>query len=432
MHFQKTYEQKDIPVDTSKIIFKAMFIAFFAVFVFIIWLMIAELSSGTIATGTVMPETETKIIQHLEGGIIEKVYVSDNTLVKEGDLILSLDQSEINASIAILQNQYDALDSVIKRLIAESEGRELALSDTFDKLPTSIQTQWKLFKIRGEALKKDNDILAQHIVQTEQEIQALESEKEALETNKASLSEEIATAKSLYKSRYIEKTQYHNIHNQFADVKGRLARNEAEISQAKQKIIETRMQMTKLEHDWKTRVYEELVDVQTRIKDVQEKQGVMLEKLKRTIVKSPLDGRIKEIKFKLKGGVISPGGIVVEIVPTEEKLVVEAEIDPDHIDNVTIGMKSFVKFTAYNRRKQDPLEGEVVAISADTFKNDRTDVSYYKVMVEISKEELQRNKNVNLQPGMLAQVEIVLGTKTAMYYLLDPLIASIDRAFKED
>ncbi|MDD2697780.1 MAG: HlyD family type I secretion periplasmic adaptor subunit [Arcobacteraceae bacterium] len=422
-------ELTEIPLSTDKHSRVAFIIIIATLFVFIIWGYYSQLNSGAIASGEIIPSDKILTIQHQEGGIVEKIYVKDGQFVKKGDKLIELNALADNSEVEIIQNEMDSLEAMIKRLKSERDG----VNYLTKKIKTdSMQTQLDIFLSRKESLKNDLEIMKQRIEQTDEEIRGYEAEIKALQTILSTSKETNDMNAELYKNRYIEKKRYLDSQNNLADIEGKIGKKRSDIGIAKQKITETRLQMERIQAQWKNDLLEELRKAQDGLDLNQKKIKIFSDKVNRSIITAPEDGKIHNIKFNTIGSVVKAGEELMQIVPTNENLVVEVNILPDDINSVYVGLKAYVRITAFNQRYHNAIMGEVSEISADTYKDPQRGVSYYRAKIIIDNKELKEVEKMELYPGMLAQAEIVTGERSVIDYLVEPLRASFTRAFKEE
>lgn len=421
-----------IPSSTGKHIIIGLVIIGFGVIGILLWASLYKINAGAIAYGEIIPAENTVKIEHLEGGIVSEIMVKEGDKVTEGQSLLKLSSSSAAAQLAVLENEKAVLEALVKRLEAERDGKSYRAEIKSDA-SGSVFTQIELFRVRKESLLQDMEILSQRIAQTEAEIIAMKSQRSALEKILATSSEVLRMNTELYDHRYIEKRVLLENQSKVAETEGSLGKINAEIASAEQKIIETRFQILKIQSEWRNDLLEQLRKAYDELTVVSERLTAAQDVIQRNIVRSPVDGVVQELKFKTTGGVIPPNGFVMEIVPSDRELLIEARVFPDDIDVVYPGLTSFVRLTAFKAREHFALKGEVIRVSAGTFKDERTGDTYYKAIVRIDSDELQKKQfsDVKLFPGMIATVDIVFGERTVIRYLLDPILDSFRKAFKE-
>lgn len=325
------------------------------------WGISAQLDSGAVAMGEVIPAGKVRTIQHLEGGIIKAIRVKDGDRVKVGQELVELDATELRAAITIAD-------------------RELAGSQA-------------------------------RVIDVRREIEGWSSRQDSLAKLAKNAQEEGAINQDLFDKNFIAKPRLLQLDSQTAQTFATLGENAAELARAKQKMSE----------------------IEASMAGTRERKSLAQQRLARTHVLAPQDGIVNNLKFVTLGGVIPPGGPILDIVPDSEELVVEAKIMPDDIDVVYPGLVTRVKLTAYKARSHITLQGTVVGVSGTTFKDESTQGRpYYKVRIEIRSEELKKVDRGILTAGMTAQVDIISGKRSALQYLLDPVRDSFRRAFKEN
>lgn len=422
-------ELTEIPLSTDKHSRVAFIIIIATLFVFIMWGYYSQLNSGAIASGEIIPSDKILTIQHQEGGIVEKIFVKDGQFVTRGDNLLELNAIVENSELQIIEREMEASKAMIERLKSERDGKNYGYAKMSND---SMQTQLDIFLARKESLKSDIEILNQRIEQTGEEIKGYEAEIKSLQMMLGTSKEANDMNRELYKNRYIEKRRVLESQNNLADIEGKIGKKQSEISIAKQKIIETRLQMERIQAQWKNDLLEELRKAQDNLDLNKNKIQIFKDKVKRSMVVAPEDGKIHAIKFNTIGSVVRAGEELMQIVPTNEHLVVEVKLSPDDIDSVHIGLRAYVRLSAYKQRDHNAVMGTVTEISPDTFKDPQLGISFYKAKIVIDEKELKEVEKMELHPGMLAQAEIVTGERNVLEYLIEPIVSSFQRAFKEE
>ena len=392
------------------------------------WGVFAPINSGAIAPGEIIPAGRTKTVQHLEGGIVRAIGVKEGEQVKAGQLLLQIDEAEARAALAIAATEEAAQGALLARLTAERDGARPPPLATGN---SSVRNQARLFDARRSALDKEIDGLRRRIRDARREVAGWDSKATHLATLSQHAAEESRINQDLYDKNFIAKPRLLQLESRKAETAAAIAENEAEVARARQKITDAEANIAKLNNDWMSGVLEELRRAQEAHVAAAERAGVARERLTRTRVTAPQDGRVNGLRFTTIGGVVPPGGQILDITPSSDQLVVEAQLAPDDIDVVHAGLPARVRLTAYKVRRYFTLKGTVTQVSSDTFKEERSGRSYYKVRVEVPDEELRNAGGMTLAPGMQAQVEIVTGERSALRYLLDPVIESTHRAMKE-
>lgn len=427
---QETQHNHQIPTDMkhyAKISYLLIVLTLGAI---IFWGSFARLDSGAIAQGEIIPSSKSLTIQHKEGGIIRKIYIKDGDKITQGSPIIELENLIETSGFEIESIDKNSLEVLIKRLEAERDGRENFIAPLSPKYAN--QEQFQIFLLRKEGLKKDTEILTKRIEQTKDEIDGYTAEIKSFETILASANETLTTNQELYKGRFIDKRKLLESQNFVADLEGKIGKKKSEIAQAEQKITETNLQIARLKNQWRNELLEQLKVAKETLAKVEQKVKVATDRIEKSTIFAPADGVIHGLQFNTVGGVVRAGEDILQIIPKDQILVVEAKVMPDDIESVHIGLEAFVRISAYKQRSHNAVKGSVIELSADTFKDPQTGTSYYKAKIMIDQKLLTEIEKITLQPGMLAQVEIVTGERTPFEYMIQPFVDSFARSFKEE
>ncbi len=420
-----------VPTDTrfDTRVFYGIATLFFGLF--LLWGFVAELDAGAIADGEVIPAGRVKTVQHLEGGIIEAISVREGETVTAGTELMRLEDTEARAQLGIAETERAAQEALVERLEAERDGRSYEPSAELAATP-SVMAQLRLYESRKEALSKELAGLNVRLTGIRRELGSWEEKEAALVELRAHAEEESRLNERLFEKNFISRPRLLQLQSQRADSAARLSENAAEVARARQRLADTEVAIAKLKNDWMSSLLEELRRAQEAAAAARERVAVARDRLARTRLLAPQDGTVNGLKYATVGGVVPPGGAVADVVPVNEALVVEARVLPDDIDVVWAGREARVRLTAYKARSHITLVGQVVQVSGSTFRDDATEGRpYYKARIEIGATELDKIERGLLIPGMLAQVEIAAGKRSAMRYLFDPILDSMSRAFKE-
>ncbi len=350
-----------VPVDTRPDTLRFFAVAGLFLGLFFAWGLLAELESGAIAVGEVIPTGRVRPVQHADGGIIREILVHEGDGVAEGSPLVRLDDTEAKTALRLTEK--------------EIAGLERRLTDA------------------------------------RREVSHWQARESWLGKMVANADEESRLNQRLFDDKFISRSRLLQVESQKAQSSVSYSENAAEAARAQQKVAE----------------------IESLIAAAKERSIVAREKLMRTVVLSPQAGTVNNLRVTTLGGVIAPGGLILDVVPATEQFVIEARVSPDDIDVVSPGLEARVRLTAYKSRSHISLKGAVTQVSGSTFRDDQSQGrSFFKVRVEISPDELKKIDRGALTPGMLAQVEIIAGRRTALRYLFDPVLDSIRRAFRED
>lgn len=395
------------------------------------WAALAPLNGAAIAPGVVGVESNRKTVQHLEGGIVGEILVRNGDFVEAGQPLIRLDETRPRAALEMLRVQRAAATALAARLKAERDGAdEIVFPDWLEGGPEA-RAERNVFEARRQALEGQTAILEQRASQHRQEIAALEAEIEASRKQGALIAEEIADVETLYRKGLERKARLLGLQRQAAEIEGQKNRNLAMIAKVKRDIGETELQIVELRTTMLNEAVEGLRETQEQLAKLEEEIRAAEDVLSRTVVVAPTAGVVVNQQVHTAGAVIQPGQPLMELVPQNERLIVEAKVDPADVDVVHSGLPAQVKLTALNQRFAPTLEGRVEWISADRLTDERTGAPYYVARVELEAGQEARLAEDVLVPGMPAEVMIVTGSRTMLDYLLNPLLRAVDRAGRE-
>lgn len=403
------------------------------------WAALAPIDSAAVAPGVVMVESNRRLIQHLEGGIIHDILVVDGSVVKKGDVLVRLDDTRARAQLAILQNDLDAGLTIEARLIAERDNlpapvfpKELTARRAEPVVAESLQGQQTLFNARKISLQGQKDILEQRIQQYREQIVGLQALEKSKEVQLHTIREELNGLYGLLESGYVTKPRVLALEREAARLEGEMGDHKSSIARSEQGIGEAKLQIFQLEKSRQEDVAKELRDVQTKISEAREKVVAADDVMKRIDVAAPVDGTVMNLQIHTKGGVVAPGAPIMEIVPEADSLVVETQINPMDIDTVRAGQQVALHISAADARLTPVIYGKLDNVSADRMTDQRTGVPYYKGRVVIARDQLDRlGADHQLHSGMMVEAMIERGQQTALHYALKPLLDSLARSFRE-
>lgn len=403
------------------------------------WAILAPLDSAAVAPGVVSVEGSRKTVQHLEGGIIAEILVKDGDRVKAGQPLIRLDDTQPKANLKLLQGRLYSALALEARLVAERDGKaEITFPDSLlekkddPKIDEIITGQINIFQARREALSGKENILKLRSAQLNEEITGLKGQIGAEDTQLRLIAAEIADVAGLVKKGLAPKPRLLSLQRRQAEIEGSRSKNHAQIARAMQSIAETSLQISELRTTAINEAVEQVRDVQNDLGDLLEKTRAAKDVLSRMEIRAPRDGAVVNLKVHTPGGVIAPGEPLLDIVPLDVRLIVEARVDPKDIDVVRPGLASQIRLSAFSQRRTKPLEGRVLTVSADVLRDDRTGRSYYLARIEIMEPPEKVLGGAVIQPGMQADVMIVTGERTFFDYILGPVESSFNRAFRED
>ena len=409
---------------------------FFLVFgVFGLGSVLAPLDGAAYAPGTVTVKSYKKTVQHLEGGIVADILVRDGDVVEAGQPLLILDDTQSMSSLEIIASQHAALKMREARLIAErdkSDGVVYTQDPTFSEtdVEQEVTAQNQIFAARRTANEGRREILKQRVSQLQNQIEGMEALRQSKELLAQSYAEELSDTQVLLAQGFSEKTRLRQAERSYAAFSGEAAELTANISSTQVQIGETELQILQQESDFHNEVVAELSEVQTALKDANERLTALRDIVSRTTIVAPDAGVVNGMQIHTIGGVIGPGSPIAEIVPASDELVIEASVSPIDIDRVSVGQEARIRFSTFGSRAPT-FFGEVLSLSADALTNESTGASYYLARIEVIPES-QEFGDLALLPGMPAEAFINTGARTFLQYLFKPLSNSFARSFNED
>lgn len=409
---------------------------FFLVFgVFGLWSVLAPLDGAAYAPGTVTVKSYKKTVQHLEGGIVADILVRDGDIVEAGQPLLILDDTQSMSSLEIIASQHAALKMREARLIAERDkldGVVYTQDPTFSEtdVEQEVTAQNQIFAARRTANEGRREILKQRVSQLQNQIEGMEALRQSKELLAQSYAEELSDTQVLLAQGFSEKTRLREAERSYAAFSGEAAELTANISSTQVQIGETELQILQQESDFHNEVVAELSEVQTALKDANERLTALRDIVSRTTIVAPDAGVVNGMQVHTIGGVIGPGSPIAEIVPASDELVIEASVSPIDIDRVSVGQEARIRFSTFGSRAPT-FFGEVLSLSADALTNESSGASYYLARIEVIPES-QEFGDLALLPGMPAEAFINTGARTFLQYLFKPLSNSFARSFNED
>lgn len=396
------------------------------------WASIAELDEVTRGTGKVIPSSQVQVIQNLEGGILAEILVSEGDIVKPGQTLLRIDDTRFASSYREGRVGYLNLKARAARLQAEAEGVEFVIPEEVqNQQPELVQREFHLFQSRAEELESNIGILEQQVNQRKQELAELNVKEANLMGSYQLLRRELDLTAPLEKEGVVSEVEVIRLKRQVNDLDGQLKATRLAIPRLRSILeeAEQKVEETKLEFRAKSR--EELNETLAELARTTEANQALEDRVKRTWVKSPVRGTVKQLMVNTVGGVIQPGMDLVEIVPLEDTLLVEAKIRPSDIAFIRPGQDVTVKLTAYDFAIYGGLHASLEHISADTI-TDSEGESFYLVRVRTDRNQLgSEAEPLPIIPGMQTEVDILTGKKTVLAYLVKPVLRGMNRALSE-
>ncbi|HJS31904.1 MAG TPA: HlyD family type I secretion periplasmic adaptor subunit [Alphaproteobacteria bacterium] len=403
----------------------------FVVF-FVVWAQQAVLDEVTRGDGSVIPSSRVQVIQHLEGGILSEMLVSNGDIVAKDSPLLRITNAVAQSDLQESRAQQLSLKAAMARLEAEVEDRQPVFPpEVMREAPQAVETELALFRARRTQLESQVAVIREQESQRQQEIVELKSRIQTTQRTLGLAREERAITEPLVAQGVAARVDLVRLQRQISELEGQLENSRLAIPRAEAALSEAQRRVQERQAIFKTEARNDLNQRRIQISAIEAKLGAEQDRVTRTEVRSPVRGTVKEIKINTIGGVIRPGQDLIEIVPLEDTLVVEARIRPADIAFLRPGQEATLKITAYDFSIYGGLKAKLEQISADTIKDDKGD-SFFRVQLRTNRNFLGSPASpLPIIPGMTASVEILTGQKTVLDYLAKPLLKARDRALRE-
>jgi HlyD family type I secretion membrane fusion protein len=406
--------------------------------VFGAWAALAPLSGAVIAPGFVKVDDSSKKVAHLEGGIVKEIRVRNGTRVKEGEVLLVMQDATVSASVDLLTGQLAAEAAKAARLRAERDGKtavqfppELLALRADPKVSEVLRGETHLFDVRRLSIEEQIRSVRTQIEEANREAAGFDEGVKASDKAIVLLREEVAANESLARENFISRTRLLALQRDLAQTEARRAEYVGDLARARQKSADLELRIITLRTNRVQQAADELEQTRQRILDLQERIRPSKDAQARQFVIAPVAGEVVNLRIFTAGGVIAPREPVMEIVPDQRHLIIEARLAPDDIDEVRQGMAADVRLTPYHQRSTRLLVGKVTYVSADRLMDEATRAPYYTAYVEVDPESLKAETHVNLYPGMPAEVFIRTRERSTLDYLLEPVTNALRRAGRE-
>jgi membrane fusion protein, epimerase transport system len=418
------------------------------------WAYWAPLGSAALAPGTLKVKGSHKKVQHLEGGIVKAIHVHNGDIVSKGQILIELEDTSSKAQLQILRGQFFSALAHEVRLMAERDGKKslnypasLRNEANDIRAQEAMRIQNQSFFVRQQSRQGQRQILSEQQQQLVAKIDGINSQKHSRNSLAYSLKQELVDMNAMLAKGYVKKTEVSELERRLADAQGDHGEFDANIATTQTQISEITLKALQIDKDFQSEVVEELGKVQAELSDVRERIALFSDTVTRTIIKAPEAGMVMNLNIDTLGAIIAPGsqpgggepgeggGTLLEIVPQQEKLIVDAHVSQVDIDRVHIGQSTEIRFSAFKSAKTPKVEGRLTQLSADVITETRTQQPpYFKATVEVDQAGLDelKKRGLILVPGMPAEVLINTGERTFFEYLAQPLSNIFARSLIED
>lgn len=437
---EPTLWYSEVPRSINRLIVIGLFMLVLCFGGFGLWSFRAPLAAAVIAQGSFVATGRNKIVQHLEGGIIEDILVSEGEAVEAGQILMTLDQTSAEANERELFIRKIRLQAMTERLLAEhSEKEQLVFSTALIEaskdveVMTILDSQKLSFDVSRKTLLNDIALLERNMEALRIRAAGFEAQLSSLERRSDILQEEYDTKNSLFEKGLVRKGDLNTIRRVQAEAEGQLARLTAETAEVNQMLLKYEEQISRTRSAYREAALDELGVIEADLESVREKARQARSVLDRAVVRAPVTGTVVRLHHHTPGGVIETGEPIAEILPADAPLIIEAQIPRTEIDSVVTGQAATVRLVALNQRTTPVLSGEVFYVSADALLEDNAGIpqEVYLARVSLTPDELGRVRGFVPTPGMPAEIMIQTEERTFAAYIAKPVADSMSRAFRE-
>lgn len=408
---------------------------------FMLWAIFAPLDKGVPMSGTVMMQSNRQAVQHLTGGILREILVRDGDVVKAGQTLVRMDPIRAKSEAGITGAQYSTALATEARLLAERDGATSVVfpveleSSTADPRVAQLTTlQKQLFSSRRGALQSELNAVDENIAGLKLQIKGLQEVQSNEKVQIGLLNEQLGGMRDLAKDGYVARNRVLELERTYAQVNGSLAENIGQIGRLQRQVSELTMRRMQRVQEFQNEVRSQLADVQRETQSLSSRMTSLRHDVENVDVKSPADGVVVGLAVFTKGGVVQPGFRMMDIVPSDDALVVDGRLAVNLVDKVHKGLPVDIIFSAFNANTTPHIPGEVIQVSADRSVDERTGEPYFVVRVKVTPEgqKMVGQLKLDLQSGMPADLFVKTGERTMMNYLLKPVMDRARTSMSED
>ena len=398
----------------------------------IFWAHFAVLEEVTTGEGKAIPSSKIQVIQNLEGGIVSEIFVREGQIVEQGAVLLRLDDTRFLSNRGEAEADRLALVARVERLTAEAEGRPIAMpAEILSVAPQLAEDELAVYQSRQNRLQSEQRTLGEQLRQKTQELAEFRAKAQQYRSSMGLLQQELNMSQPLVAAGAISQVEILRLRRSLVEVRGSLNATNLAIPRAESAMEEIKSKIEESELSFRSDAFKELNEIRTELQKITASSVAIDDRVTRTTVVSPVRGVINQLKVNTIGGVVQPGSDMLEIVPLDDSLLIEAKVRPQDVAFLHPGQKAMVKFTAYDYTIYGGLKANLELISADTI-TDEEGNSFYLIQVRTDKSHLGSTEHpLLIIPGMVATVDIITGEKSVLDYLLKPVLKARSEALRE-
>ncbi|WP_283188452.1 HlyD family type I secretion periplasmic adaptor subunit [Pseudomonas sp. PMCC200344] len=406
---------------------------------FLLWSWLAPLDAGVVATGTVKVTSNRKAVQHLSGGTVEAILVREGDSVKKGQEVVRLDSLRAAAEQGAVSAQYIVSKTVENRLEAERDGRDVVNYDpellkrfgNDHRLVAAMSLQQRLLDTRRAGLAGEISILQENLAASAVQLKGLQQVYGSRASQINFLNQELKGTRVLAAEGYVPRNRLLELERSNADLSAGQAENLNNIARIRSQTTEIKLRILQRQHDYQKEVESQLTDTAKENTTLADRLRALDYEVTHTVIRSPIDGMVQSLSIATIGGIIQPGFKIMEIVPDNEPLQVDAMIPVQAIDKMVPGLAVDIAFPAFNHAQTPNIPGRVKTVSADRLLDEESKEPFYLAQVEVTPDGMSLLGSNHIRPGMPASVTIKTGERNMMSYLLKPMLERVDSSFKE-
>ncbi|MBL9048734.1 MAG: HlyD family type I secretion periplasmic adaptor subunit [Tabrizicola sp.] len=404
-----------------------------------LWATLTKISGAIVAQGQIEVERDRQVVQHIDGGVVEEIYVIEGQAVQAGDPLLRLDGAALQSELTIVEGQLSELSARSSRLVAERDEADelvfdddlLALAASSPEVASQVEGQRRLFEARRETLDEQRNQLTKRIDQIMSQAEGIKAQRLALTRQLELIDQELVSQQSLLEKGLAQSGAVLALQREQARLEGQIGELVAALAQTEGQVTEIQIQISGLDTKRREESTTELRDIGPAILELAERRRALVERIARLEIRAPVAGIVLGLQVTTPRSVLRPADPVLFIIPQDRPLVITARIAPIHIDEIAVGQEAELVFSAFSSRDTPHLKGRVTLVSADALTDPQTGATYYVAELELAEGEQQRLGNKALLPGMPVEVFMQTGRRTPLAYLVKPFTDYFARAFRE-
>ena len=403
------------------------------------WAAVAKLDSAVVAPATISLEGNRRVVQHFEGGIVEEILITEADVVEQGQVVVRLSAVDARSNLEVFSTRLDVARLVEARLLTERATDDSIVfpQDVIDKGTPAVMAvvadQRDLFEDRKSILKSQADILSARVDQIKVQIEGLELQRSAFERRIANYTEMLERMRDGADGGLIQRNVLSQREDELIEIEANLGQVISDIAQAQASIGETELQVLQLTQEYRERANTELEQIRAEISELQERRKVAQDVLDRTEIRAPGSGTIQNLKVHTVGSVIRPGEVLMELVPEDEELIINARVSPIDKDNVAPGLSTEVRFTACKTKLTPIMLGSVETVSGDVITPDNANEQpYFLARITVDENDIPEEISGRLTAGMPADVIITTGERTVANFIVSPLMDAVRKSMIEE